>query len=77
MILSTTLLSSIRTVPKSGQEKRIFFLPWPTTWRQKFPADQRSIFVLNLHVHNVSVNHMLLYPYWAWPWVLTFPSNFQ
>jgi hypothetical protein len=33
--------------------------------------------VRNLHVHNVSVNHMLLYPYWAWPWVLRFPSNFQ
>ena len=27
------------------------FLPGSTTWRQKFPADQRSIFVLNLHVH--------------------------
>jgi hypothetical protein len=27
------------------------FLPGSTTWRQTFPADQRSIFMLNLHVH--------------------------
>ena len=27
------------------------FLPGSKTWRQKFPADQQSIFVLNLHVH--------------------------
>ena len=27
------------------------FLPGSTTWRQKFPVDQQSIFVLNLHVH--------------------------
>jgi hypothetical protein len=27
------------------------FLPESKIWRQKFPADQRSIFVQNLHVH--------------------------
>ena len=28
-----------------------YFLLGSTTWRQKFPVDQRSIFVLNLHLH--------------------------
>jgi hypothetical protein len=31
------------------------FLSGSTTWRQKFPADQQSIFVLNLHVHKHTV----------------------
>jgi hypothetical protein len=35
-------------VSRAGKK---IFLPGSTTWRQKFPADQRSIFVLNLHVH--------------------------
>jgi hypothetical protein len=27
------------------------FVPGSTTWRQEFPADQRSIFIQSLHVH--------------------------
>jgi hypothetical protein len=37
------------------------FLPGSTTWIQKFPANQRSIFVLNLHVHK-------LIQCSSWPW---------
>ena len=33
----------------AGQEKK--FLPGSISWRQTFPADRQSIFVLNLHVH--------------------------
>jgi hypothetical protein len=35
-------------VARAGKKN---FLPESTTWRQKFPADQRSIFVLNLHIY--------------------------
>jgi hypothetical protein len=41
----------------SGQEKIIFFLgaqPGDKN-NEKFPADQRNIFVLNLHVHKYIV----------------------
>jgi hypothetical protein len=31
------------------------FLHGSITWKQKFPADQRSIFVLNLHAHKYIV----------------------
>jgi hypothetical protein len=40
-----------QAVSEAEQEKRIIFLHGSTTWRQKFSADQRSIFVLNLHMH--------------------------
>ena len=57
-----------------GRAGKNNFLPGSTTWRQKkFPADQRSIFVLNMHVHKRmysvvpdhgfnNVNHTLLRP---------------
>jgi hypothetical protein len=39
------------------------FLPGSTTWRQKFPADQRSIFVPNLYVHKHTVYSVLADPH--------------
>ena len=43
------------TTVDQGRKKE--FLPGSTTWRKKFPADQRSIFVLNMHVHK----HIVFY----------------
>ena len=45
---NTTTMKIINIISRAGQNN---FLPGSTTWRQKFPADQRSIFVLNLYVH--------------------------
>ena len=47
-VMASFALNSDATIYRAGKNN---FLPGSTTWRQKCPADQRSIFVLNLHVH--------------------------
>ena len=49
-----TNFGNVKIVPLSRAGKKNF-LHGSITWKQKFPADQRSIFVLNLHAHKYIV----------------------
>ena len=57
-MLLALLFNKLRCIPfykeakiAKGQTGKKNILPGSTTWRQKFPSDQQSIFVLNQRVH--------------------------